>query len=207
MRTHSLPYPRTGMAATLALSVLLLGGSGASMAATGWIDCSQLPDQTIAGTVHANVLVGANDTICSVTGTIVGNVLVTNDDAACATRPPFTALDLLGGTVHGNVRAQGSACVMVWLEDGATIDGNVTFAADGNLGFLAEERGSTITGNVMLQGGLLWATGAAADNLISRNLICAGGEPLGGLASGTASDWDGTDADIDGSVGLRVIGC
>jgi hypothetical protein len=177
-------------------------------AAATTIDCASLPGTTIAETLVGNVEISTNGTICAITGTVVGNVTVRDESADCAaTRPPFTALDLFGGTVTGNVRAAGGQCVMVWLGDGATVGGNVIYSADGNLGFLGEVSGSTVRGNVILHDGLLWATGAADDSRIEGNLICAGGTPLGGIGSGSPTDWDGVDADHDGTIGGQQLGC
>lgn len=190
----------------LALGLILSGAGNVVVAGSSWIDCAEQPGRTISGTVDANVRISTDDTICFVTGTVNGNVLVTNDRPTCGPPPPVTALALFG-TVNGNVRSQGGACVMVWLLDGARVNGNLTFGSQGNLGFLAQADASAIRGNVVLQGGLLWATGGASDNRIDGSLICANGEPLGGTGSGSSVDWDGVDDDQDGSIGRHMLGC
>lgn len=190
----------------LALGLILSGAGNVAVASNGWVDCAEQPGHTISGTLHANVRISTDNTICFVTGTINGNVLVTNDGSTCGPPPPVTALALLG-TVNGNVRSEGGPCVMVWLLDGGQVTGNITFGSGGNLGFLAEEAGSTVGGNVVLQNGLLWATGDATDNRIDGSLICAGGELLGGSGSGSATDWDGVDADQDGTIGRHMLNC
>ena len=177
----------------------------------GTINCAQHPySNAISGTLRSDLEISLYGTECVVTGTVKGDVTVLNDDPRCRTRPPFVALDLQGGTVEGNVIASGEACVMSWLGDGAQVEGTIAYAAEGNLGFLGERAGATVDGNVLLGGGLLWATGASTTNRVDGNLLCLGGEPAGFAALATATNWDGAGVDpvdatvdVDGTIGGR----
>jgi hypothetical protein len=86
----------------------------------------------------------------------------------------------------------------VWLRDASTVVGDIVYRARGNLGFLAEAEGAQVHGDVLLGAGLLWANGASTTNRIHGDLTCHGGRPKNG--SGSGSDWDGLDGDIDGSL-------
>jgi hypothetical protein len=200
------------LAAVTVLIALVLAGAlaqtGASAAAARTVNCADAPyNNRISGLLEANLEITVHGSVCLVTGTVTGNVTVRNEDPQCDTRPPFVALDLEGGAIEGNVKAAGRRCVMVWLVDNATVSGNVIYEAEGNLGFLGDLAGATVRGNVLLKDGLLWATGASASNRVDGNLVCNGGEPLGGLDSGSDFNWDGADGDLDGTIGGAYLGC
>ncbi len=158
--------------------------------------------------------------ICVVLGTVRGSVTVVDESDGCASRPPFTAAELAGGTVEGNVTSAGNRCAMVWLRDGtwlgggggSTVEGNVIIGAPGNLGFLGNGPGAHVEGNAILQasGSGLFANGASSTNGVDRNLICEGGAPAGAQTA-SPTNWDGLegpgDAGIDGTIGGRFIGC
>ncbi len=189
-------------------TTLVLGRVDASAASASAVNCADPPyNNVVSGTLEGNLEISGYGTVCLVTGTVEGNVTVQNDDPSCETRPPFVALDLEGGTIEGNVKAAGKRCVMVWLVDNATVNGNIIYEAEGNLGFLGDFAGARVHGNVLLKNGLLWATGASTSNQVDGNIICNGGEPLGGLGSGGESNWDGVDGDADGTVGGAHLGC
>lgn len=149
--------------------------------------------------------------ICLVLGTVQGNVAVVDETEMCTSRPPFTALELAGGTIEGNVRSTGNACAMIWLRDGtwvggdgaSTVDRNVIVQAPGNLGFLGNGAGAIVEGNAILQavGSGLFANGASTTNRVHGHIICEGGAPAGGTGSGTETNWDGIDPEIDGTIG------
>jgi WD40-like Beta Propeller Repeat len=175
------------------------------------VNCAQPPyGNVISGTLRSDVEISLYGTECVVTGTVKGDVTVLNDDPRCRTRPPFVALDLQGGTIEGNVIALGGACVMVWLGDGAEVEGTIAYAAEGNLGFLGDGAGAAVNRNVLLAGGRLWATGASTTNRVDGNLLCLGGEPAGFAELATRTNWDGAGVDpadptvdIDGTIGGR----
>lgn len=155
--------------------------------------------------------------ICQIRGTVQGHVQVFDDSDACNTRPPFTAVELAGGKVLGNIKSEGNKCAMVWLRDGAFVDstgaslvgGNVVVDAPGNLGFLGNGQGARVRGNSILNaaGSLLFATGASNANRVDGHIICEGGAPAGGPGTGDARNWDGlessTDPGPDGTLGGR----
>lgn len=180
------------------------------------VDCAELGN-VVDGVLDANLRITTHGAICTITGTVKGNVTVVDDTADCATRPPFTAANVVGGTIEGNVKAAGGLCAMVWLREGAEVHGNVVYRARGNLGFLdapgaTEQEGSTVHGNVILRGGLLWATSSATDNRVGGHIICNGGAPrgpsgVGELGSGSETDWDGFQNDVDGTIGGHYLGC
>jgi hypothetical protein len=221
-------------ATRVAMAALLLGlmPAGPAMAAPAdcFIDFGGVvqADQVVPG----NLLItrqepGVDPTglgrgsICLILGTVRGNVTVVDESDACALRPPFTALEVAGGTVDGNVASAGNQCAMVWLRDGtwvggggaSTVGGNVIIGAPGNLGFLGNGQGALVEGNAILQapGSGLFATGASNTNRVDRNLICQGGAPAGGSGSGSQTDWDGLegpgDLGADGTIGRNYIGC
>jgi hypothetical protein len=174
-------------------------------------NCASPPyDNVIGGTLDGDLEISLYGAICVVTGTVRGDVVVRNDDARCQTRPPFVALDLQGGTIKGDVRAAGQECVMVWLGDDAVVKGKIAYGADGNLGFLGNDTGARVGGNVFLDGGFLWATGNSNTNRVDGNLKCRGGQPVGFAELATATNWDGAGldpgdrtVDVDGTVGGR----
>jgi hypothetical protein len=174
-------------------------------------NCASPPyDNQISGTLDRDLEISLYGTVCVVTGTVLGDVVVRNADARCATRPPYVALDLQGGTIEGNVSARGEACVMVWLGDGGVVNGDIAYKADGNLGFLGNVAGAVVRGNVFLGSGFLWATGTSTTNRIDGTLACRGGRPVGSADLATATNWDGAGlepadrtVDIDGTIGGR----
>ena len=46
-----------------------------------------------------------------------------------------------------------------------------------------------------------------AGEVFETYIVCNGGDPLGGLASGSDFDWDGADGDLDGTIGGSYLGC
>ncbi len=221
-------------AAILAACVGMVGLVGTTPAAARPADCFA----DYGGVIQSDVVVPGNlkvtrqapgvdptglgrGTICLILGTVRGNVTVRDGTTACESRPPFTAVELAGGTVQGNVRSTGNACAMVWLRDGtwvgggspSSVGGNVLIGAPGNLGFLGNGPGATVEGNAILQsvGSGLFATGASNTNRVDGHLICEGGAPAGGLGTGTDTDWDGLegpgDLGPDGTIGGRYLGC
>jgi hypothetical protein len=200
MRTRSMLLSGCAVAA---LSGLVSPAAADSSA----VNCADAPyNGTISGTVQGNVVVTAYPSVCLITGTVHGNVSARNESEQCqAGYPPVTAINVVGGRVNGNVLSYGATCVMIWLRDGAAVDGNVIHRSDGNLGFLGNTSGATVTGAAILQDGHLFATGSSTTNRIAGNLICNGGEPQG-AGAGTATDWD-ADGSTDGSIGGRYIDC
>jgi hypothetical protein len=94
------------------------------------------------------------------------------------------------------------------------VKGGIVYRAAGNLGFLGGEGGAQVRGNVLLQGGLLWATGASTTNHIGGNLTCDGGHPAGLARLATETNWDGAgrdekdeSVDVDGSIDGTYVGC
>lgn len=217
-------------ATVIAAAGLLVGLVGASPAGAQSADCFR-DYGGVVGTeevVPGNLLVTRQTTgvdptglgrgsICLVLGTVQGNVAVTDETEACNARPPFTALELAGGTVEGNVHSTGNRCAMIWLRDGtwvggdeaSTVQGNVIVEAPGNLGFLGNGPGAIVEGNAILQavGSGLFANGASNTDRVDGHLICEGGAPAGGSGSGSETNWDGLDPDFDGTIGGRYIGC
>lgn len=214
------------LAVSSLVTALVGGWSGPAQA--GPADCADFGNR-IDFTLKANLEITEHGTKCVITGTVDGNVTVADESATCDEPPAgvgqqaaeLTAANLIGGTVLGNVKSSGGRCAMVWLRDGSKVDGNVIHRAGGNLGFLdapgaTEHPGATVTGNVILRGGRLWATGAATTNRVDGNIICNGGAPRGPdgadpvkgqLGSGSNTDWDGFQGDVDGTIGGKYIGC
>ncbi|MGH2656948.1 MAG: hypothetical protein ACRDIZ_09700 [Actinomycetota bacterium] len=222
------------VAIRVVVAALLLGLVPAGPAMAAPADCFT----DFGGVIQADQVVGGNlritrqvpgvdptglgrGSICLILGTVRGNVTVVDKSDACAARPPFTAVELAGGTVEGNAASAGNQCAMVWLRDGtwiggndpSTVRGNVIIGAPGNLGFLGNGEGALVKGNAILQapGSGLFATGASTTNRVDRNLMCQGGAPAGGSGSGSKTDWDGLegpgDLGPDGTIGGRYIGC
>jgi len=172
------------------------------------VDCSAAPyGNRITGTVEGDVEVSEHGTVCEIRGTVLGSVIVRDDGAPCDRDDAITAADVLGGSVQGDMVAIGGACVMVFLEDGARVGGNVVYRADGNLGFLGDEEGAWVEGSLLLEGGRLWAHGASTTNRIDGDLMCDGGRPRQGLGSGSETNWDGWHDDVDGELGGSYTAC
>jgi hypothetical protein len=172
------------------------------------VDCNAASySNRITGTVAGDVQVIAHGTLCRIRGTVQGNVTVRDERAQCNENDAITAVDVVGGTVEGDIVALGGACVMVFLEDGARVAGDVVYQASGNLGFLGNADGAWVGGSVLLQGGRLWAHGDSTTNRIDGDLVCDGGQPKGGLGSGSEANWDGFQNDIDGSLGGTYQSC
>lgn len=179
--------------------------SGADLI-VGAIDCNAPPyGGRITGTAHRDVVVATHGTVCRIRGTVQGTVTVR--DEACDDNDAITAVDVVGGTVEGDIVALGGTCVMVFLEDGARINGDVIYRASGNLGFLGDGEGASIHGSVLLAGGALWAHGRSTANLIDGDLVCEGGRPKEGLESGSEENWDGFQDDVDGTIGGSYRSC
>jgi hypothetical protein len=196
----------------------------AAPSASAWrpANCAKFGN-TIDFDLHGDLRVSEHGSKCLITGTVRGNVKVVDHSTICDPPPAgvgqtaaqLTAVNAVGGRVLGNITAQGGRCAMVWLREGAEVGGNVIYSAQGNLGFLdapdfAEHIGSTVHGNVILRGGLLWATSTATDNRVDGHIICNGGAPrgpsgTGELGSGSATDWDGFESDVDGTIGGRYL--
>jgi hypothetical protein len=175
---------------------------------SGAVDCSAEPyGNRITGTVEGDVEVTEHGTVCEIRGTVQGSVIVRDEGAPCDEDDAITAADVLGGTVEGDVVALGGACVMVFLEDGAWVGGDVVYRADGNLGFLGDAQGARVDGSLLLQGGRLWAHGASTTNRIDGDLVCDGGTPRKGLGSGSPTNWDGWHDDVDGELGGSYTAC
>lgn len=208
--------------------VVALAEGPAGLAQARPVDCADFGNR-IDFTLKANLEITEHGTKCVITGTVDGNVTVADESATCDEPPAgvgqqaaeLTAANLIGGTVLGNIKSSGRRCAMVWLRDGSTVDGNVIHGAGGNLGFLdtpeaTEHPGATVTGNVILRGGRLWATGSSITNRVDGNIVCNGGAPRGPdgadpvkgqLGSGSSTDWDGFQGDVDGTIGGKYIGC
>jgi hypothetical protein len=43
-------------------------------------------------------------------------------------------------------------------------------------------------------------------NRVDGDIVCNGGEPARGLKTGTSSDWDGLDDDVDATIGGNYLG-
>ncbi|MCI0634616.1 MAG: polymer-forming cytoskeletal protein [Actinobacteria bacterium] len=193
--------------------LVLLAGSAALvvLGATLWVvahpveaealSCGPGFGRRITGVVVGDVEVTTHGTICAIRGTVKGSVIVRDVSDACTKRDLLTAIHVIGGTIEGNIRAEGRRCVMVWLRDGARVVGGIDYGGRGNLGFLGDDEGATVQGDVLVRSGLLWATGASTTNRIDGDLVCQGAQPVGGPGSGSADDWDGLDEDADGSIG------
>jgi hypothetical protein len=172
------------------------------------VACSAAPyGNRITGIVEGDVEVTEHGTVCEIRGTVRGSVIVRDDGAPCDEDDAITAADVLGGTVQGDIVALGGACVMVFLEDGARVEGNIVYRADGNLGFLGDGEGAWVGGSLLLQGGRLWAHGASTTNRIGGDLMCDGGTPRKGLGSGSETNWDGWHDDVDGELGGSYTAC
>jgi hypothetical protein len=216
---------RHSLAAVMALALLASGASCTTraqdvrtpepVAGKKTINCAERPYRnTIRGTVTANLEISAYPGVCVVRGRVKGNVTVRSADGRCATASEYVALSLEGGRIDGDVHAAGKRCVMVWLFDDAVVDGSIVYEAVGNLGFLGERGGARVGGDVFLEKGHLWATGASATNRIDGELTCYGGRPAGLARLATRTDWDGAGrddkdetVDVDGSIGGRYLGC
>lgn len=179
------------------------------------VNCSTPPYRNaVRGTLDANLSITVYSTICVVKGRVKGNVTVRSIDRRCGAGSRFVALSLEGGTIDGRVVTVGKRCVMAWLYDGALVKGDVVYKAAGNLGFLGDRSGAKVRGDVLVQGGHLWATGRSRTNRIAGNLVCGRGAPAGLSRLATRTNWDGagrdeTDqsVDVDGTIGGRYAGC
>jgi hypothetical protein len=208
---------RNGVAAVLALVLVSVVGSGAPQAQylKKTVNCAQRPYRnTIRGTLSANLEITVYPRVCVVTGRVKGNVTVRSTDRRCAKASRYVALAVNGGRIDGSVQAAGRHCVMVWLFDRGLVKGGIIYRAAGNLGFLGDYRGTRIRGNVLLESGLLWATGASTTNSIDGNLACDGGHPAGLARLATQTNWDGAGrdekdetVDVDGRIGGSYVGC
>jgi hypothetical protein len=164
------------------------------------LDCGPGFGKKITGTVVGDVKVSVHGTVCAIKGTVNGSVTVRDVSDACTKRTLLTAINVVGGTIEGDIHAEGRRCVMVWLRDGALVEGNIDYRARGNLGFLGNEDGATVTGDVRAGNGTLFATGASTTNHVGGDLLCDEALPVGGAGSGSSTDWDGTDDDADGTI-------
>lgn len=179
------------------------------------VNCSTPPYRNaIRGSLDANLSITAYSTVCVVKGRVTGDVTVRRTDRRCGAGSKFVALSLEGGTIDGRVIATGRRCVMVWLYDGAVVKGDIAYRAAGNLGFLGDRSGARVRGDVLVEGGHLWATGRSRTNRVAGDLVCDGGAPAGLPRLATRTNWDGagrdeTDesADVDGTIGGRYAGC
>ncbi len=203
-------FKTLGVLGALALVVATLAimlAIPASAAPGGTVNCNDAPyNNIISGVVEGNVEITDYDTTCLVTGTIMGNVTVMNESSDCfAEFSPFVALNVIGGTIEGNVKSHGGKCVMIWLRDGATVEGNVIHDSLGNLGFLgsdtSEDGGATVKGNVIVKAGHLWAKGDSTTNRVDGHIICDGGEPRF-PATASVTDWDGDNGQTGGDSGF-----
>ncbi len=155
-------------------------------------------------------------TVCVIEGTVDGSVSVVDDSHACASRPPFTAVELAGGVVWGDVTSAGKGCAMVWLQDGSwrdgtrpsMVQGDVVIEAPGNLGFLGSDAGAIVEGDAILRasGSELFAAGASNENRVEGELVCEAGAPAGGAGTGTDSNWDGLEDPEDPGPDGTVLG-
>jgi len=189
--------------------------TSARVAGKKTVNCSKPPYRNkIKGTLTANLEISVYPGVCVVTGRVKGNVIVRNIGRRCAKGADFVALSLKGGRIDGRVEATGKQCVMVWLYDGALVNGRIVYRAAGNLGFLGDHSGARVRANVRVEKGLLWATGASTTNRIDGNLVCDGGHPAGLARLATRTNWDGAGrdekdetVDVDGGAGGRYLGC
>jgi hypothetical protein len=194
-----------GLAAAVLLASTACSESGApsrptpaSLAPVAATDCAELPDATVTGTLVGDVEIATHGAFCTIRGVVQGDVTLRDGATECDAP---TAVDVVRGTVEGDIRALGGTCVMVFLRDGAIVGGDVIYQADGNLGFLGRSVGASVQGSVLLEGGLLWATGRSETNRIEGDLLCRGGEPKRGVGSGSVTNWDGAQDDLDGTIG------
>lgn len=208
-------------ASALLVAIAVAGSAAASPKA---VSCFAGPyegrvaaDQVVPGDLLVHRLKTPNDargSICQILGTVEGNVVVADRSAGCNSRPPFTAVELVGGTVEGNIRSVGGLCAMIWLRDGtfvggsgaSRVDGNVIHHAGGNLGFLGNGPGAIVGGDAVVHAGGLFATGASNTNLIRGDLVCAGGVPAGGAGTGTSTNWDGIETATDAGPDGKILG-
>lgn len=172
------------------------------------VNCSASPyGNRITGIVEGDVEVTQHGSFCEIRGTVLGSVTVRDDSPSCGEDDAITAADIRRGTVEGDIVALGGACVMVFLEDGARVAGDVVYRANGNLGFLGDADGAWVGGSLLLRGGRLWAHGLSTTNRVDGDLVCDGGMPREGLGSGSATNWDGWHDDVDGELGGSYTAC
>jgi hypothetical protein len=195
------------LAAIVAILVVAAGLWVATRPAEAALSCGPEFGRRITGTIPGNVEVTSHGTICTIRGVVEGDVIVRDDSDECTKREVLTAVHVIGGTIEGSISAEGRRCVMVWLRDDAHVGGDIVYGARGNLGFLGDETGATVEGDVIVFSGLLWATGASTTNRIEGNLVCEGAEPVGGAGEGSATDWDGMGDGPDGTIGGTYRGC
>jgi hypothetical protein len=208
---------RNGFAAVVAVALVGVIASGAihAQSVKKTVNCAQRPYRnTIRGALSGNLEITVYPGVCVVTGRVRGNVTVRSTDRRCTKASRYVALALKGGRIDGSVRAVGKQCVMVWLFDRGLVKGGIVYRAAGNLGFLGDEGGAQVRGNVLLKGGLLWATGASTTNHIGGSLSCDGGHPAGPARLATETNWDGAgrdekdeSVDVDGSIDGTFVGC
>ena len=150
--------------------------------------------------------------VCQVSGTVMGDVRVGNNTPECADRTlKYTALGVAEGAIKGNIHASGQACVMVWLGENSTVEGNVVYDALGNMVFknvvggepkdpaeIGEFAGATINGDLEMRDGFLSASGVSLKNHVVGRVICDGGRPK--KLPSSRDDWDGDGKD-DGRIG------
>ena len=105
----------------------------------------------------------------------------------------------MGATIKENLGGE-----IIWLRDGARVDGNVSHGCLGNIGFLGNNAGAMVEDNVLVKAGQLWASGASTSNRVDGNIICLGGGPaFVGDGVGSAANWNGgsTGGILDGTIG------
>jgi hypothetical protein len=195
------------LAVIVALLVVIAGLWVATRPAEAALSCGGAFGRRVIGTINGDVEVTTHGTVCAIRGTVAGDIVVRDTSEACTKRDVLTAVHVIGGTIEGDVRAEGRRCVMVWLRDDAHIGGDIVYGARGNLGFLGDGTGATVEGTVTVLGGLLWATGDSRTNRIGGDLTCVGAEPVGGAGAGSADDWDGMGDGSDGTVEGTYSGC
>lgn len=203
---------RLRLVARLVSAVAVLGGALALPAeARRSVDCADY-GSLIDFTLEANLKVSQHGTKCVITGTVDGNVLVTDNSTICDPPPngvdqqfaELTAVNVIGGTVEGNLESSGGRCAMLWLRDGAVVAGNVRHNSGGNLGFLdvpgdSTPTGSTVLGSATVGAGKLFASSVTTNNRVEGHIVCDGGTTSTGNP-GSATDWDG-DGGTDGTIG------
>jgi hypothetical protein len=195
------------LAVVVALLVVASGLWIASRPAEAALSCGAPFGRRVIGTIDGDVEVTTHGTVCAIRGIVTGDVIVRDTSDLCTKREVFTAIHVIGGTIEGDIRAEGRRCVMVWLRDDAHVGGDIVYGARGNLGFLGDETGAIVDGSVTVQSGLLWATGDSTSNRVGGDLICEGAAPVGGAGTGSAGDWDGMGDGPDGSVEGTYRGC
>jgi hypothetical protein len=195
------------LAVIVAVLVVAAGLWVATRPAEAALSCGGPFGRRVVGTIDGDVEVTTHGTVCAIRGTVTGDVIVRDTSEACTKREVLTAVHVIGGTIEGDIRADGRRCVMVWLRDDAHVGGDIAYAARGNLGFLGDGTGATVEGNVTVLGGLLWATGDSTTNRIGGDLTCVRAEPVGGAGAGSADDWDGMNDGSDGTVEGTYSGC